>query len=231
MRKKLELLILDCDGVLIDSEPLACVADALAIQKYSTTGAKPSCEEIMRRFTGKSSQAIAEAMQADYGVKDVQAWMAEKDRMIQELFKKELQPVNGVKQALGFFKSLNLPYCVASNSGINRLKLAFECTGLDPYLEGVWHSAQEVKHGKPAPDLFFHVADIFGVKPENCLVVDDSPSGITGATAAGMTAWGFIGTNRMGQCWEDALFQAGASRLITSFGELQESILALRQKL
>lgn len=151
------LLILDCDGVLIDSEPLAAQADALAIWKTSRTGVRPSADELMRRFTGKSSAAMVGLLRSDYGVEDVGAWVEAKARVLDELFRRSLRPVRGVLETLAAFDEAGLAFCVASNSGRTRLRTAFEATGLTDRLRGRWFSAEEVSEGKPAPDLHLHV--------------------------------------------------------------------------
>lgn len=216
------LLILDCDGVLIDSEPIAAQADALAIRKTSRTGVRPSADELMRRFTGKSSAAMVGLLQSDYGVEDVGAWVEAKARVLDELFRRSLRPVRGVLETLAAFDEAGLAFCVASNSGRTRLRTAFEATGLTDRLRGRWFSAEEVSEGKPAPDLHLHAAARMGFAPEECLVVDDSPTGILGARRAGMRAWGFTGVNRLGAAWERDLLDAGAERLVSDFTVLLE---------
>lgn len=110
--------------------------------------------------------------------------------------------------------------CVASNSGHQRLEHTFAVTDLRAFFGNNIFSAEDVAHGKPAPDLHLYAAARMGFKPTEALVIDDSPSGIEGASAAGIRSLGFIGTNRLGKPWETALMAAGAQDLISSFDEL-----------
>ena len=108
----------------------------------------------------------------------------------------------------------------SSNSGHQRLEHTFAVTDLAAFFGNNVFSAEDVAHGKPAPDLHLYAAARMGFKPTEALVIDDSPSGIEGASAAGIRSLGFIGTNRLGKPWETALMAAGAQDLISSFDEL-----------
>ena len=117
-------------------------------------------------------------------------------------------------------REAGIALCVASNSSHQRLEHTFAVTDLAAFSGKNVFSAEDVAHGKPAPDLHLYATARMGFKPTEALVIDDSPSGIEGASAAGIRSLGFIGTNRLGKPWETALMAAGAQDLISSFDEL-----------
>ncbi len=209
-----ELICFDCDGVLVDSEPLAAqtTADCLSEHGIGMTQA-----EALALFTGKSAEAGRQIIRDTYGIELPRAFHARYDRLLFQRFRDRLQPVPGMAEALA---ALRLPSCVTSNSGHARLTLSLNVTGLAAHFGPRVFSAEDVARGKPAPDLFFHAARRLGVDVRRCLVIDDSPSGIAGAVAAGARAIGFTGGCHTGPDHAARLKEARAFCTVRSAQEL-----------
>ena len=120
------------------------------------------------------------------------------------------------------------PKCVASSSSIERIRVSLESTGLIRFFEPNLFSASDVRNGKPAPDLLLHAAGKMGVEPGTCIVVEDSPVGVTAGVAAGMTVIGFAGASHAGSDTADQLRAAGACDVITDLRALKRAIIDLR---
>jgi HAD superfamily hydrolase (TIGR01509 family) len=181
------LVIFDCDGVLVDSEPLAMrvLLAGLAEAGYDIDEAAA-----YDRFLGRSIATLQSVLRTEAGFELSQDRL---DRMRQQLFevyRQELKPMPGVPAVLD---ELTIPYCVASSSMLDRLRLSLEVTGLLPRFDPHLFSATMVEQGKPAPDLFLHAAERMGVPPAACLVIEDSAPGIEAAQRAGMRVFGFLG--------------------------------------
>jgi HAD superfamily hydrolase (TIGR01509 family) len=178
-----ELVIFDCDGVLIDSERLAVRVEGEILARL---GWPLSREEIIERFVGRSSAYMRAEIEAQIG-RPVN-WAEEFQRHYDAVYEIELQVVPGIDAVLD---GLTVPTCVASSSTHRSLRRNLGLVGLFERFEGRIFSAEDVVHGKPAPDLFLYAARQMGVAPERCVVVEDAPAGVTGARAAGMTVLGF----------------------------------------
>jgi HAD superfamily hydrolase (TIGR01509 family) len=181
------LVIFDCDGVLVDSEPLSI---AVLVQAMRDNGIEIDEEGAYQRFLGKSLATLIDTLETEFNVFADQFFL---DRIREDLyarFRIELQPIPGIGATLD---RLDMRRCVASSSQLERIKLSLGLTGLLDRLEPNIFSASMVKRGKPAPDLFLYAAEKMGVAPENCIVVEDSPAGIMAARAAGMTVFAFTG--------------------------------------
>ena len=120
------------------------------------------------------------------------------------------------------------PKCVASSSPHNRIRMSLESTSLFRFFDPYVFSASDVPNGKPAPDLFLHAARKMGVQPADCIVVEDSPAGVTAAVAAGMTAIGFVGGTHAGPDLAGTLTEAGASAVVTDMRALKSAVVELR---
>ena len=184
--KNFSLILLDCDGVLVDSEPLACVADALATDAYGDPTRRMTPAVAMARFTGISTADMQHILRSDYGVEDFDGWTALKEKHLTNLFKSELFAVSGVMETLDALDRAHFPDCVASNSGHRRLSFTFRCTGLSERMAGRIFSAEDVKEGKPAPEIYLRACRQIGVEPSEAVALEDAPSGVISAHAAGM---------------------------------------------
>ena len=199
-----ELIIFDCDGVLVDSEPISAKASALALAEF---GVHVDADQTQKSFTGLTFAAAVVKVRSDYGVELPHAYASRHAQLLEQVFRQELMPMAGVVQML---KSLRVPFCVGSNSSQARLAMTFEITGLSHFFKGRVFSGEDVKEGKPAPDLFLHAAARCGVAPQNCLVIEDSPVGVVAAVKAGMPAIGFVGGGHASPALRERLLQAGA---------------------
>ena len=182
-----DLVIFDCDGVLVNSENLAF--DAL-LSVISDAGLTLDFEEAYERFLGRSLAAICDILVSDYHLTltpDALDLMRER---LYAAFRQELEPIAGIARTL---RDLAIPFCVASSSQLERVRLSLEVTGLLEMFEGRMFSASMAAQGKPAPDLFLMAAKALGAKPSKCLVIEDSPAGVVAAQRAGMTVFGFLG--------------------------------------
>src|SRR5688572_3437111 len=199
---KLDLVTFDCDGVLLDSEP---IANRVLSERVAELGLRISPEEVMRAFIGRTRQACLEHAAALLGGPLPEGFAAEWDAALFSAFGAELRPVPGVREIV---ERLALPYCVASNSSHQRIRVALAAAGLLALFEGRVFSATDVARPKPSPDLFLHAAQCLGVPPERCAVIEDTPSGVRAAVAAGMKVFAYAGAPHTDA---GALRAAGAS--------------------
>ncbi len=183
-----ELVIFDCDGVLVDSEPLAIRVDAVMLAEF---GMRLTAAEIIDRFVGRSPSVMRAAVEEHLGRRLADDWMAPYRARFNEAFEAELQPIAGIEAALD---AIPAQTCVASSSEPDRLVYKLKLTGLYERFAGRIFSASEVLNGKPAPDLFLHAAERMGVAPAACAVVEDSQYGVQAARAAGMHVFGYAGS-------------------------------------
>lgn len=180
-----ELVIFDCDGVLVDSDRISLRIQA---EWISALGLEMTYEDCVREFLGLGMEATLEILAERLGRPVPEGWEAELDAAVREGFRRELEPVPGVAEAL---EEIGLPTCVASSGSHEKMRFTLGLTGLWDRFAGRIFSTEEVQRGKPAPDLFFHAASRMSTPPERCIVVEDSPFGVAGAKAAGMSALGF----------------------------------------
>jgi HAD superfamily hydrolase (TIGR01509 family) len=219
-----DLVIFDCDGVLIDSELLACriLAECLA-----ESGVAISTDEVMERYIGISWADMLADMEKRRVTLPVELDERYRRRYWPAL-KAHLKPVSGVTAVID---GLRCKSCVASSGRPDRIKFALSLVGLyDRFRPNVF-SAVEVARGKPAPDLFLHAAERMSVAPADCLVVEDSVPGIAAARAAGMTALGFAGASHCRPDHAVPLGQAGAELVITDMAEFFTAFAALGGRL
>jgi HAD superfamily hydrolase (TIGR01509 family) len=182
-----ELVIFDCDGVLIDSERLAVRVDVLMLREL---GWPLSEEEVIERFVGRSDRDTQAAIEAQLGRKLPDGWEKQFKPLYDQTFAADLAPVEGVLEALD---EITLPSCIASSGTHEYLRHMLGLTGLYDRFAGRIFSVEDVATGKPAPDLFLHAARRMTAKPGGCVVVEDSRAGVQAARAAGMRVLAFAG--------------------------------------
>jgi len=180
------LVIFDCDGVLVDSEPISI---SVLIKAMADLGVVITEDEAYERFLGKSLATLISILETEFNVHANEEFLESIRTNLYARFRTELKAMPGIGDAID---ALGLPCCVASSSQVERIKLSLSVTGLLPKLPNIF-SASMVKRGKPAPDLFLYAADQMHVEPRDCIVIEDSPAGIAAAKAAGMTVFAFTG--------------------------------------
>ncbi|MFJ8250782.1 HAD family hydrolase [Streptomyces sp. NPDC094466] len=191
MIQPIELVIFDCDGVLVDSERIAVRVDAAVL---AGLGWELTEAEIIDRFMGRSSLSMTRQVEEHLGRSLPADWEEEFAHLYHDALAAELTPVEGIVDALDALDALpHLSTCVASSGSHEKMRFTLGITDLHPRFEGRIFSATEVEHGKPAPDLFLHAARRMGVPPEACAVVEDSQYGLRAARAAGMRAFAYDG--------------------------------------
>ena len=182
-----ELVIFDCDGVLIDSEPLAVGVGVLVLREL---GWPLSEAEVVERFVGRSDRDTQAAIEAHLGRKLPPGFEQRYDRLLREAFAGKLAPVEGIVEAL---ERITLPSCVASSGTHEYLRYTLGLTNLYERFAGRIFSSEDVARGKPAPDLFLYAAERMAAQPAGCVVVEDSRYGVQAARAAGMRVAAFAG--------------------------------------
>lgn len=206
------LAIFDCDGVLVDSDRISLRIQA---EHITALGIPTTYEDCVRDFLGIGMPATRRILEVRLGGPLPAGWEEELDAAVQAAFRRELRTVDGIEAALD---AIDVPTCVASSGSQEKMRLTLGLTGLRERFEGRIFSADEVERGKPAPDLFLLAAERMGARPEDCVVVEDSPFGAAAARAAGMRALGYAPDDDGG-----SLAREGA-RVFGSMAELPELV-------
>jgi HAD superfamily hydrolase (TIGR01509 family) len=182
---RFDLVIFDCDGVLVDTERLAVRTE---VEILSSLGWPLTENDIVERFVGRSSDYMHQEIERHLG-RSVD-WDAEFEPRYREVFDRELVAVPGILEALD---EITMPICVASSGSHDKMRFTLGKAGLLDRFDGRIFSVDEVAHGKPAPDIFLFAAETMGATPARCAVVEDSASGVTAGLAAGMAVFAFAG--------------------------------------
>lgn len=214
-----DLVIFDFDGVIADSEVISLSSLQGALNDF---GVNLDLCEMQQRFLGKSiNQIKAEAHilnpDANWEGFDTH-WHA----ILFKRFETELAPVPGVIDLLDRLEARRLPYCIASGGSLERINYALKVLGLTSRF-GHFFSSEQVKRGKPSPDLFLYAAQTLGIEPERCLVIEDSPFGIQAGRLAGMQTIGFLGGAHLRGSQEthrQLLLEQGAHKIIYALDEI-----------
>ena len=184
---KISLVIFDCDGVLVDSEYLSA---KMLLEVFAEIGINLDLPFVYANFVGHSFATVAAKYARLHGTNVPDNFEQDYRIRLLKSFESQLQAMPGVEQVLD---ELNVPFCLASGSSPARVNSSLSATHLGSYFDGRIFTTTMVKNGKPAPDIFLHAAKTMSVEPENCLVIEDSSTGVRAAKAAGMTTWQFIG--------------------------------------
>lgn len=183
--KKYKCVIFDCDGVLVDSEPLA---EATIVEMTNELGIDINIEYAKRNFKGDSFKNILNHIESKFKTSLPNNFESEYRRRSFEMFTEKLKPVEGILKVI---KSLNIPFCVASSGPQNKIKHNLKITGLLPYFEDRIFSCYDIQKWKPEPDIFLHAANSMGFSVDECIVVEDTLIGITAALQGGFDVYGF----------------------------------------
>lgn len=205
-----DLIVFDMDGVLVDSEPIAC---GVFHKHVAALGVPMTLEELMRDTIGLSTASTRILIRERYGIEISDEIIARIRAELDEVYPAQLTAVTGVEQAI---RAVDRPRCVASSSSPTRIELSLRLTGLTGYFGDNVFSATMVERGKPHPDLFLHAAGTMGFDPARTAVVEDSVPGVTAGIAAGMTVFAYAGAS---YCNATALERAGG-RVFTDMRDL-----------
>lgn len=206
-----QLLILDNDGVLVDSEPIANSVLTALLREY---GVETTYEETVRRYLGTSLAYVRRDVEDRLGRRVPSDFEQRYHDGLFQRARTELTAVAGVEEALD---AIDLPTCVASSGAHERIEFTLKLAGLYDRFAGRLFSAQDVERGKPFPDLFLYAAERMGVPPERCVVVEDSPFGVAAGKAAGMRVIGYAGVTPVDRLAE-------ADHIITTMADLPEAV-------
>lgn len=209
-----EAIIFDCDGVLVNSEKVGSEVELRLLKSY---GCDVIEEELRAECFGKTAQESFAYYRKHWGDKIPDNFEDEFKSGLEESFHEHLEAVAGVEDTIAL---LALPKAIASNSYSESLTFILSKTGLIDYFFGCIFGADMVEHGKPAPDVYLAAAQKLGVDPQKCLVIEDSPTGVKAAKAAGMSVLGFTGGGHSFVGHDEVLRMAGAFDIITEFPQI-----------
>jgi HAD superfamily hydrolase (TIGR01509 family) len=219
--QSVDLIIFDCDGVLVDSEVISCRAHADGLTRH---GYPITAEQVLDRFLGVSDREARMIVEAEIGRNLPADFETQIKQAALQGYADDLKLVPYVAETIAAIK---LPKCVASSSTHEKIRHGLTCAGLYDVLMPHIFSATQVKRGKPAPDLFLFAAEQMQASPARCLVIEDSVPGITGARAAGMAVLGFYGGSHCRPGYADTLRAAGAAVTFDDMRELPGLIASL----
>jgi len=189
--RQFDLVIFDCDGVLIDSEIISL---SMLIHELALRGVQVDLDYVSRNFLGRSYPTVMQTIRDQFGLDLPPEFETHYRDRLMAAFEADLTVMPGVRAALD---GLALPRCVATSSSPRRAEQSLRLTGLGDLVGPRLFTASMVTRGKPAPDLFLHAAARCGADPARCLVIEDSLTGIRAGLAAGMTVWRFTGGSHM----------------------------------
>ncbi|MCL6707333.1 HAD family hydrolase [Pseudomonas sp. R2.Fl] len=212
------LIIFDCDGVLVDSEPISL---AVLVEALNAAGVALDERRAKDLFLGRSLASMIATARDEYGLAIDDAFLTAMRLSLYERFRAELKPVDGILDTLAAMDEHGIDWCVASSSQPERIELSLTVAGILPRFSPRIFSASMVEHGKPAPDLFLFAARAMGRKPENCTVIEDSPAGIAAAKAAGMQVFAFLGgSHARDPAFHDAIRALDADAVFDAMDDL-----------
>lgn len=197
----MKAVIFDMDGVLIDSQPYHFKADIDTMAEYGVIKDQKFYEAFAGTLTDNRMRTLRDMFGLDVPAEEL---IEKREKMILDIMANEdIKPVSGIPELLRSIKALGLKTAVASSSGIELIKLVLDRLGIAVYFDSIT-SGNDVKRGKPSPDIFLLAAERIGAEPSECLVVEDSENGVRAAKAAGMTALGYVNPTSGYQCLDMA---------------------------
>jgi HAD superfamily hydrolase (TIGR01509 family) len=220
----LDLVIFDCDGVLVDSEVISCRAHAETLTRH---GYPITDDQVLQRFLGVSDREARLIIEHEMGRKLPDDFESQVKAATLQFYAGDLQAIAGVADAIA---AIGLPKCVASSGTPEKIRHGLDCANLTDLLAPHIFSATQVTRGKPAPDLFLFAAEQMRAVPARCLVIEDSVPGVTGARAAGMTVLGFHGGSHCPPGHATLLRDAGATVTFDDMRQLPDLVRQIAQK-
>lgn len=212
----------DCNGVLVDGEPITA---AVAAKELTRAGMPLTPQMVARFFTGRRVGDMVTAIRTATGRKLPENFAAALTAATLHRMRQELRATPHAAHALTWLRG---PKCVASSGSLERIRVSLEVTGLARFFETNVFFANDVPRGKPAPDLFLHVAAEMRIAAQDCIVAEDTPVGVAAAVAAGMTAIGFVGGSHAHSGLPAQLAAEGARAVIADMRALKSTVAALR---
>ena len=219
-----DLIIFDCDGVLVDSEVISCRAHAETLTRH---GYPITPDQVLRRFLGVSDREARLMIEAEIGRKLPDDFEVQVKHATLRFYQGDLQAIANVGDAIA---AIDLPRCVASSGTPEKIRHGLTCAGLYDLLSPHIFSATQVDRGKPAPDLFLFAAEQMKVAPGRCVVIEDSVPGVVGARAADMTVLGFFGGSHCTPGHAELLHAAGAAVTFDDMRQLPELVARIGAK-
>jgi HAD superfamily hydrolase (TIGR01509 family) len=212
-----QLVIFDCDGVLVDSE---VISNRVLAEMLSAEGLPTTLEQSRRDYQGLLLADIRSRAEQKLGRALPEDWLVRYEAERDDAFCRELEPVTGVSEAVQRVTTAGIGVCVASQGKLTKIARSLRVTGLDRLFPKTAHfSSYSVAQGKPAPDVFLYAAASMGTEPSDCVVVEDTPSGVIAAVSAGMRVLGYAADSD-----ERALREAGATEILHSMNELPRAL-------
>lgn len=208
-----DLVIFDCDGVLVDSELISATMLIAALKPY---GVDMGLDFVRQHFLGRSYPTVLAEVRANWGVELPERFEEEYRARLLAAFDRELRVMPGIEDVL---RDLARPFCLATSSSPARVRRTLDMTGLARWFEGRVFTTSQVSRGKPAPDLFLYAADQLSVDPARCLVIEDSLPGVRAGRAAGMQVWRFTGGGHLRGVQEPDPGDAQAHSSFDSFAD------------
>lgn len=180
-----DLVIFDCDGVLVDSER---ITNTVFAEMLNELGLPVTLEDMFDQFVGNSMRRCLEMIETMLGTPPPVDFEHDYRQRTKLALQQQLEPIRGIREMLG---RLTLPYCVASSGEHEKMRTTLGITKLLPYFDGKLFSVTEVERGKPFPDVYLYAAQKMSAEPSRCLVIEDTPVGVQGGVSAGMTVLGY----------------------------------------
>ncbi|WP_246157960.1 HAD family hydrolase [Catellatospora sichuanensis] len=208
----IKAVVFDCDGVLVDSE---IINNAVFAEMVTRAGLPTTLEQSIERYMGRATAECVADVERELGRPVGFDLPAAYEREVMARQQDELVAVDGVRELLDLLRAASVPVCVASSGTPQEIAFRLRVTGLGGYFGAHCYSASMVARGKPAPDLFLLAADRIGVDPADCALIEDSPFGVRGGRAAGMTVLGYAALASAG-----TLAAAGAEHVVTAMAQV-----------